>query len=57
MKKMNVVQMENLQGGRWVPDGWQWSVEEHIGCAIGGFLAGGGVGGVVAYGACLLICS
>lgn len=54
---MNVVQMENLQGGRWVPDGWQWSVEEHIGCAIGGFLAGGGVGGVVAYGACLLICS
>ena len=51
MEKMNFDQMESVVGG----DDWVWPVHVHIGCAIGGFIAGGGFLGVLAYGACLAV--
>ncbi|GHV30128.1 hypothetical protein FACS1894177_02200 [Bacteroidia bacterium] len=54
MKKMDFVQMEVINGG-YRPDGWKWTVEQHIGCAIGGAIAGFGLMGVGAYVACLLV--
>ncbi|MDR0232386.1 MAG: hypothetical protein LBI82_09745 [Dysgonamonadaceae bacterium] len=69
MRKMNFEQMEVINGGQTVVDamdpiqeedyripGWKWTVEQHIGCAITGALIGGGIFGVLGYGACLLVC-
>jgi hypothetical protein len=54
MKKLNFEQMEVVKGG-YRPDGWKWTVEQHIGCAIGGAIAGFGLAGAAAYVACLLV--
>jgi hypothetical protein len=52
MKKLNFEQMEGLQGG-YKPDGWTWSIEQHILCIASGILVGGGAGGAAAYVLCL----
>lgn len=53
MKKMNLHEMENLQGGSIKPNGWTWSIEQHTLCFIGGMIAGGGALGAVGYLSCL----
>jgi hypothetical protein len=48
MKNLNLAQMENLQGGKMT---WTW--EQHILCALGGVIAGGGILGAAGYLLCL----
>lgn len=50
MKKLNLDQMENLQGGK-----FHYTWRQHVGCFLVGAVVGGGIGSVVAYGACLLL--
>lgn len=50
MKTLSFDQMENLQGGE-----WHYNWRQHVGCFVVGALMGGGVGSVLAYGACLLL--
>jgi hypothetical protein len=56
MKTLDFNQMAMLNAGYRV-SGWQWTVEEHIGCALAGVVAGCGVLGVAAYASCLLLCA
>jgi len=37
------------------PDGWNWTVGQHIGCALAGVVLGGGLMGALGYVSCLLI--
>lgn len=51
---MTFEQMEVMQGGKGHKlEGWNWSIEDHIACAVVGFVSGGGILGVLGYGACL----
>ncbi|MDR2408334.1 MAG: hypothetical protein LBE13_09535 [Bacteroidales bacterium] len=52
MKKMNFEQMENIRGG-YTPNGWTWSLEQHILCIASGVLMGGGVAGRIGYAICI----
>jgi len=47
MKKVSLEASSQIKGG------WSWA--QHIGCAIGGLVIGGGIGGAAAYVGCLLI--
>jgi len=42
-------------GFRHRPNGWIWSIGEHIGCALAGVVAGFGIGGAAAYVGCLIL--
>lgn len=53
MKKMNLHEMENLQGGSIKPDGWTWTIEQHALCFTFGIIAGGGALGALGYLGCL----
>lgn len=50
MKKLSFEQMEVVNGGE-----WHYTWRQHLGCALVGIVSGGGVLGVVGYGACLLL--
>jgi hypothetical protein len=50
MKTLDFEQMENLQGGK-----FHYSWQQHVGCALAGVVAGGGILGVAGYASCLLL--
>ncbi len=52
MKKMNFDEMATLQGG-YRPEGWTWSIEQHVFCGMMGAAGGFGAGSAFVYLGCL----